>query len=67
MQESKYWHGKLKTWKERIRTNFHGQDVPYDMHFNTTAVFKIDFIYKQGENYHPKVYVEECSYIDAGS
>ena len=26
--EGKYVHGKLKTWKERIKTNFHGQDVP---------------------------------------
>ena len=25
--EGKYVHGKLKTWKERIKTNFHGQDV----------------------------------------
>ena len=26
--EDKYVHGKLKTWKERIKTNFYGQDVP---------------------------------------
>ena len=25
--EGKYVHGKLKTWKERIKTNFYGQDV----------------------------------------
>ena len=47
-----YVHGKLKTWKERIKTNFHGQDVPYDMHCNATAVLKIDSVYKQGKNYH---------------
>ena len=63
--EGKYVHGKLKTWKERIKTNFHGQDVPYDMYCNATAVLKIDSIYKQGKNYHPQVYVEECEYIDA--
>ena len=28
--KGKYVYGKLKTWKERIKTNFHGQDVPYD-------------------------------------
>ena len=27
--EDKYVHGKLKTWKERIKTNFHGQHVPH--------------------------------------
>ena len=25
--EDKYMLGKLKTWKEHIKTNFHGQDV----------------------------------------
>ena len=61
----RYVNGKLKTWKERIKTNFHGQDVPYDMYCNATAVLKIDSVYKQGKNYHPQVYVEECKYTDA--
>ena len=29
--KGKYVYGKLKTWKESIKTNFHGKDVPYDM------------------------------------
>ena len=61
----RYVHGKLKTWKERIKTNFHGQDVLYDMYCNATAVLKMDSVYKQGKNYHPPVYVEECKYTDA--
>ena len=64
-REGRYVNGKLKTWKECIKTNFHGQDVPYNMHCNATAVLKIDSVYKQGKNYHPQVYVEECKYIDA--
>ena len=48
-----------------MKTNFHGQDVPYDMYCNAAAVLKI--IYKQGKNYHPQVYVEECKYTDAGN
>ena len=56
--KGKYVHGKLKIWKERIKTNFHGQDVLYDMYCNATAVLKIDSVYKQGKNYHPQVYVE---------
>ena len=63
--EGRYVNGKLKTWKERIKTNFHGQDVPYNMYCNATAVLKIDSVYKQGKNYHPQVYVEECKYTDA--
>ena len=64
-REGSYVNGKLKTWKERIKTNFHGQDVPYNMYCNATAVLKIDSVYKQGKNYHPQVYVEECKYTDA--
>ena len=63
--KGKYVYGKLKTWKERIKTNFRGQHVPYDMYCNATAVLKVDFFYKQGRNYHPQVYVEECKYTDA--
>ena len=64
-REDRYVNGKLKAWKERIKTNFHGQDVPYNMHCNATAVLKIDSVCKQGKNYHPQVYVEECKYTDA--
>ena len=64
-RESRYVNGKLKRWKEHIKTNVHVQDVPYSMHCNATAVLKIDSVYKQGKNYHPQVYVEECKYTDA--
>ena len=63
--EGKYIHGKLKMWKKRIKTNFHGQDVPHDMYCNATVVLKIDSLYKQGKNYHPQVYSEECKYTNA--
>ena len=43
--EGRYVYGKLKTWKERIKTNFHGQDVPYNMHCHATAMLKIDSVY----------------------
>ena len=35
------------------------------MYGNATAVLKIDSVYKQGENYHPQAYAEECKYTDA--
>ena len=65
--EGKYMYGILKTWKERIRTNFPGQDVPYDMYCNATAMLKIDSVYKQSKNYRPQLYVEECRYTDTES
>ena len=55
-------HGKLKTCEECVKTNFHGQDAPYDLYCNATAVLKVDSVDKQGKNYHPQVYVEECNY-----
>ena len=61
-KESRYVNGKLKTWKEGIRTDFHDQDVPYNIHCNATVVLKIDSVYKQGKNYHPQIFVEECKY-----
>ena len=64
-REGRYVYGKLKTWKDCIKTNFHGQDVLYDMHCNARTVLKIDSVYKQGKDYHPQVYVEECKYTDA--
>ena len=44
--EGKYVLGKLKIWQERKKTNFQGQDVPYDMYCNATAGLKIDSVYK---------------------
>ena len=60
-------HGKLKMREERIKTNFHGQDVPHNAHCNVTAMLKIDSAYKQNKNYHSQVYVEECKCTDAES
>ena len=54
----------METWKKDIKTNFHGQDVPYDVYCDATTVLKIYTVYKQGKNYHPQTYVEECKYTD---
>ena len=35
------------------------------MYCNATAVLKIYSVYRQGKNYHPQVYVQECKYTDA--
>ena len=53
--------------KERIKTNFHGKDVPCGMYCNVTAVLKIDSVYKQSKNYHPQVNVSEYKYADTKS
>ena len=63
----KYMHGKLKMWREHIRTNFDGRNVPYYIYYNTTAVLKVNPVHKQGKNYHPQVYVTQYKYTDAAS
>ena len=65
--EGRYINGNLKTWKELIKTDFYGQDVPYNIHCNATAVLRIDSVYKQGKNYYPQVHDEECKYTDIGN
>ena len=62
--KGKYVHGKLKTWKKDIKTNFHGQILPCDKYCNATTILKIDSVNKQGKNYHAQTYVEECKYTD---
>ena len=62
--KEEYVRDKLRTWKESMKTNFHGQDIPYDTYCSATAVLKIDSVYKQGKNCHPQTYVEECKYTD---
>ena len=62
--KGKYVHGKLKKWKKDIKINFHGQIVPCDVYCNAKAFLKIDSVYKQGKNYHPQTYIEECIYTD---
>ena len=37
-------HGKLKTWKKDIKSNFHGQVPPYNVYCNATAVLKIESV-----------------------
>ena len=56
--ESKHVHGKLRTWKERIKINFHGQDISCNRYCNATALSEIDSVYKESKNYHHQVYVE---------
>ena len=44
---------KLKTLRERIIKNLHGQGVPYDMYCNARVV--VESVWKQHKNCHPQV------------
>ena len=53
--------------EEGVKTNFHGQGVPYNMYCSAVAVLKIDSVYKQGKNYYPQEYIEGHIYTNAES
>ena len=60
VKEGCYLNAKVKEWKDKIRTNFHGKDILYNQCCKATAVLKVASVYKQGSNYYPQVYVEEA-------
>ena len=60
VKEGCYLNGKLNVWKDKIRTDFHGKDIPYNQCCKATAVLKVKSVYKQGSNCYPQVYVEEA-------
>ena len=64
LNKDRYVNGKLKTWKEKITTNFHGKSVPHEGRCEATAILKIDSVYSQGKNFYPQAYLEECKYIE---
>ena len=48
--------GKLKNLRERIKTNIHGEHIPYEMYCNAITVLKVDSVCKQRKNYHAHVF-----------
>ena len=46
VKEGCYLNGKLIVWKDKIKTNFHGKDIPYNQCCKTTGVLKIKSVYK---------------------
>ena len=64
VRDNKYLRCKLKTWKERINTNFYGKTVPHDTYCTATDILKIDSVYNQGKHFYPQAYLEECKYIE---
>ena len=51
VNKDRYVNGKLKTWKEKITTNFHGKSVPHEERCEATAILKIESVYNQGKTF----------------
>ena len=59
VKEGCYRNAKLNVYKDKIRTDFRGKDIPYNQYCKATAMLKFKSMYKQGSNYYPQVYVKE--------
>ena len=57
-----YLNVKLRYFNDRILTDFHNSEIPYEMVCQTYAVLCLNSVYNQGKNFYPQVYVEECRY-----
>ena len=59
VKEGCYLHRKVKVWKDKIRTNFHGKEILHNQYCEPTAALKVALVYKQGSNYCPQVHIKE--------
>ena len=48
----KYLKTKIKSYKEKINKNVHGDEINFDQ-----------FCLRTGKNYNPQVFLEECKYV----
>ena len=64
MYNEKYLKTKLKSYNDKIKTNFYDNDVPKEgSHFVYFSVPLIDSVFKIGRNYYPLDFLEECKYM----
>ena len=63
--DEKYLKTKIKSYGNRINTNFHGDRMPKeDFHCVCLSLILINSVFKKiGKNSYPQVVLEECEYI----
>ena len=62
VNKERYINPKLNIYDGEIKTIFHNKHIPENQRCEATAILKIASVYKQGNNYYPQVFVEECKY-----
>ena len=50
--DEKYLKTKIKSYKEKINKNVHGDEINFDQ-----------FCFRTDKNYNPQVFLEECKYV----
>ena len=60
----KYLKIKIKSFNEKINTNFHNNKIPKEgSQCICLSAIMIGSVYRKVENYHPQVLLEECKYV----
>ena len=62
--DEKYLRTKIKSYNEKIKTNFHNNKTPKEgSQCIGLSVILIDSAYTKDKNYYPQVFLEECKYV----
>ena len=73
MNKGKYINPKLITWNGEINTRFTGERGGYTYEVErrfggktveATGILSISYVYRQGSNYHPQLFLKECKYME---
>ena len=59
----KYIKTKIKTYRNKVNTNFQGQKVPKeDTSYKCISLIMLDSVFRVNKKYYPQTLLEECKY-----
>ena len=62
--EDKYIKTKIKTYGDKVNTNFQGQKVPKEnASYKCTSLVMLDSVIRVNKKYYPQTLLEECKYV----
>ena len=59
----KYIKTKIKTYGDRVNTNFQGQETPKETATYKCISLMLDSVIKVNKKYYPQTLLEECKYV----
>ena len=62
--KKKYLKAKIKSYNGKTNTKFHNNKIrKEDSQYICLSVILIDFAFRTGKNYYPRVFLEKCEYV----
>ena len=60
----KYIMTKIKTYGDRVNTNFQGKKVPKEnASYKCSSLIMLDSVVRVNKKYYPQILLEECKYV----